>query len=315
MSEELRFDGRVAIVTGAGTGLGAAHARLLARRGAAVLVNDINADAAHAVAAALGAEGGKAQSCPETVATEAGARAIVATAVDTFGHVDVVLNNAGLLRSAPISELSLTDWTEIGSVGLTGSLLVTRAAWPHLAEQGYGRVVMTTSNSGLLGIPGSAAYASAKAGLWGLIRVLAIEGEQIGIRVNGLAPMAYTAMSAQSRIAPQAWRDGSGDEWSRRLDVDLVAPVAAWLCHESCSLTGEVLSAAGGRVARFFMGLTHGFDSDALTMEDIEANLDVILDPAGYQILRRAYEEGRHLHRRLLSPPAPPSDAPTVSTD
>ena len=94
-----------------------------------------------------------------------------------------------------------------------------------------------------------------------------------------------------------------------------MAPVAAWLCHESCSLTGEVLSAAGGRVARFFMGLTHGFDSDALTMEDIEANLDVILDPAGYQILRRAYEEGRHLHRRLLSPPAPPSDAPTVSTD
>ena len=215
-----------------------------------------------------------------------------------------MLNNAGLLRSAPITELSLRGWSEILGVCLTGPLLVTRAAWPHLAAGGCGRVVMTTSNSGLLGIPGSSAYASAKAGLWGLLKVLAIEGEESGIQVNGLAPLAYTSMSAASKVAPKAWRDGTGDEWSRRLDVDLVSPVAVWLCHESCPLTGEVLSAAGGRVARYFMGLTHGFDSSSLTIEDVAENLGTVLDTSDHQVLRRAFEEGRDLHRRLL--PRPP---------
>jgi len=209
------------------------------------------------------------------------------------------------LRSCPISELSLSDWHEILSVGLTGPFMVTRAAWPHMATQGYGRVVMTLSNSGLLGIPGSSAYASAKAGLWGLTRVLAIEGEEVGIQVNGLAPMAYTAMSARSEVAPKAWRDGTGDEWSRRLDVNLVSPVAAWLAHESCPLSGEVLSAAGGRAARYFMGLTHGWDSATLTPEDVADHLEAILDPSGYQVPRRAFEEGRDLHRRLLPRPGP----------
>jgi NAD(P)-dependent dehydrogenase (short-subunit alcohol dehydrogenase family) len=297
---ELRFDGRVAVVTGGGSGIGAAHARLLAGRGAAVVVNDVDEAAAGGVVEAVQAAGGRAVPCVASVAAEAGAAAIVAAAIEGFGRLDIVLNNAGLLRSAPITELSISDWNEILAVSLTGSLLVTRAAWPYLAAQRYGRVVMTTSNSGLLGIPGSAAYASAKAGLWGLIRVLAIEGEEVGVTVNGLAPMAFTAMSVQSKVAPKAWRDGTGDDWSRRLDVDLVSPVAAWLCHETCQVSGEVLSAAGGRVARFFMGLTEGFDRESLTVEDVAAGLDTVLDTGEHRVLRRAFEEGRDLHRRLL---------------
>jgi NAD(P)-dependent dehydrogenase (short-subunit alcohol dehydrogenase family) len=300
MTAELRFDGRAVIVTGAGAGIGAAHARLLASRGASVLVNDVDSAAVRAVVEEISVSGGSAATSSASVATEEGAQSIVESAIESFGRLDAVVNNAGLLRSSPLTSLTMDEWSVILAVCLTGPMLVTRAAWPHLAASGSGRVVMTTSNSGLLGIPGSSAYASAKAGLWGLVRVLAIEGEESGIAVNGLAPMAYTAMSARSRIAPKAWRDGTGDEWSRRLDVNFVAPVAAWLCHQSCPLTGEVLSAAGGRVARYFMGLTRGFASDVLTVEEIPANLRTILDSAEHAVLRRASEEGRDLHRRLI---------------
>lgn len=301
MNDELRFDGRVAVVTGAGGGIGAAHARLLASLGATVIVNDVDAGAASAVAAGIRADGGRAIECAASVATEDGAAQIIEAAINGPGRLDIVINNAGLLRSAPIAEFDISDWNEIVGVGLTGPFLVTRAAWPHMAAQGYGRVLMTTSNSGLLGIAGSAAYASAKAGLWGLLRVLSIEGEEVGIKVNGIAPMAFTAMSTTSKIAPKAWRDGTGDDWSRQLDVNRVSPVAAWLCHESSHLSGEVLSAAGGRVALFFMGLTHGYANDDLTIEDVRDEIEVVLDTTDHEVLKRAFEEGRDLHRRLRS--------------
>jgi NAD(P)-dependent dehydrogenase (short-subunit alcohol dehydrogenase family) len=266
-----------------------------------VIVNDLDAKAANDIVAALRVAGGQAEPWVADIGTEDGAAAVVDAALDGFGRLDIVINNAGLLRSAPVTEFLTSDWNDILRVNLTGPFLVSRAAWAPMTKQGYGRVLMTTSNSGLLGIPGSAAYASAKAGLWGLLRVLAIEGESAGIKVNGLAPMAYTAMSARSAVAPRAWRDGTGDAWSGRLDADLVSPVAAWLCHESCPLTGEVLSAVGGRVARYFMGLTHGFDSDSLTMEDVRDQLAVVLDTSDHRILRAAFEEGRELYRRLMS--------------
>ncbi|MDQ1514128.1 MAG: hypothetical protein QOC59_1970, partial [Microbacteriaceae bacterium] len=299
---ELRFDGRVAVITGAGTGIGAAHARLLAARGAAVVVNDLDRDAAQSVVAELQAAGGQAAADGGDIATEDGAADLVASAVEHFGRIDIVVNNAGLLRSAPFAELAADVWDRVIAVNLRGTFLVTRAAWAHFAGQGYGRVVSTTSNSGLLGIVGSSAYAASKAAVWGLTRSLALEGAELGIHVNAVAPLAYTAMSMASKIAPEAWRTGEGDAWSRRLDPAQVSPVVAWLAHEDCPLTGRVLSAAGGRVARFALRVTEGFDVDRLDIEAVRDHAaELLADDIGVEYAA-AFEEGRDLHRRLLRP-------------
>ncbi len=299
-TSELSFDGRVAIVTGSGTGIGAAHARLLASRGAAVVVNDLADDEAHAVAEAITAAGGKAVAVASDIADEEGADAAVAAAIATFGRIDIVVNNAGVLRSSPFAEMTATLWDRVVAVNLRGTFLVTHAAWPHLARQGYGRVVSTTSNSGLLGVAESSAYSAAKAGIWGLTRSLSLEGEQLGIRVNAIAPMAFTAMSSASKIAPASWRNGQGDDWSRRLDVGQVSPVVAWLAHEDCALTGQVLSAVGGRVARFAMRVTDGFDVDELTPELVrDHETELLADETGTEF-GAASEEARAMHRRLM---------------
>ena len=298
----VRFDGRVALVTGGGTGIGAEHARLLASRGAAVVVNDLDGDAAEVVVASIVAAGGTATAVASDIALEAGAAAPVDIARREFGRIDIVVNNAGILRSSSFGELDVEQWDRIIAVNLRGTFLVTRAAWPHLTAQGYGRVVSTTSNSGLLGVKGSSAYASAKAGVWGLTRSLSLEGAELGIHVNAIGPMAYTAMSAASKIAPKAWQTGEGDDWSRRLDVARVSPVVAWLAHEDCTLNGQVLSAVGGRVARFAMRVTDGFDDEDLTPEAIRDHEADLLDPddVGTEY-RAAFEEGKAAHRRLMT--------------
>jgi len=295
---ELRFDGRVAAVTGSGAGLGRSHVRCLAERGAAVVVNDVDAAAADAVAAEVRHDGGRAVAVAGSVSTPSTAEAMVDAALTELGGLDVVVANAGVLRSADLSATSDEVWEEVVEVTLRGTFLVTRAAWPHLLERGFGRVVCTTSNSGLLGTPGSSAYAAAKAAVWGLVRTLALEGAASGVQVNAVAPMAYTAMSASSRNAPASWRSGEGDAWAAQLSPERVSAVVAWLAHESCPLTGEVLSAAGGRVARFFLGLTDG----VVGIEDPEAladSIDAVLAADKYDILPDAAAEGRALHRRL----------------
>lgn len=286
---ELRFDGRVVIVTGAAGDLGRAHVRLLRERGASVVATDV-ADV----------DGEDALLVTSDISTTAGAAAVVEAALEAYGRVDVVVNNAGILRSHDAAATTAAVWDEVLGVNLRGSFLVTRAAWSSMVERGYGRVVFTTSNSGLLGIPGSSAYAASKAALWGLTRVLALEGEPHGVHVNAVAPMAFTAMSRRSRTAPRSWRSGEGDAWAARLDPALVSPVLAWLAHESCRLNGEVLSAAGGRVARFFLGLTPGVVDDALTIESVRDHEDEILGEAGYEVLARAADEAVALHRRLM---------------
>jgi len=297
---ELRFDGRVAVVTGGGTGIGAAHARLLASRGAAVVVNDLAAEDALGVADAINLAGGQAVAVASDIADEIGANASIDAAINTYGRIDVVVNNAGVLRSSPFGDLSVDLWDRVVAVNLRGTFLVTHAAWPHLAKQGYGRIVSTTSNSGLLGVAGSSAYSAAKAAVWGLTRSLALEGAPLGIGVNAIAPMAFTAMSAASKIAPASWRNGEGDDWSRRLDVDQVSPVVAWLAHENCTLNGQVLSAVGGRVARFAMMVTEGFDVDELTPELVrDHESELAAEDTGTEF-RAASEEARAMHRRLM---------------
>ncbi|MDO8389542.1 MAG: SDR family NAD(P)-dependent oxidoreductase [Actinomycetota bacterium] len=302
---ELRFDGRVAMITGAGAGLGRSHAMLLAARGAHVVVNDLHADAADAVVAEITAAGGSAAAHAADISQPDGASGLVQTALDAWGRVDIVINNAGLLQPTDFADMTPEIFDRAYAVNLRASFLVTHAAWKPMVAQGYGRVVHTSSNSGLLGIAGSTGYASAKAGLWGFTRSLSLEASPLGIHVNAIGPIAYTAMSRTSRVAPATWKSGEGDAWSRRLDAALVSPAVAWLAHEDCTLNGQVLSVAAGRVARFVIGLNHGFVRDALTVEDVRDHDELLQTEAPDEFPATANEESIALHRRVMPRPDP----------
>ena len=279
---ELGFDGRVAIVTGAGNGLGRAHALLLAARGAQVIVNDLGGrvdgeGASQGPAATVVREiedaGGVSVANTDTVWTPEGGRAIVDMALEAFGRVDIVVNNAGILRDRAFHNITPAELDPVLDVHLRGSFFVTIPAWQAMRERGYGRVVFTSSASGILGNFGQANYGAAKMGVVGMTRVLAIEGARHGIKVNAIAPMARTRMT-----------EGLLADMNDRLDPELVSPVVAWLAHERCSVTGEVLTVGGGRVGRMFIGVTPGFFKADLTVEDVDAHIDEIRDEAGHVV-------------------------------
>jgi NAD(P)-dependent dehydrogenase (short-subunit alcohol dehydrogenase family) len=294
---DIRFDGRVAIVTGAGGGLGREHALLLAARGAKVVVNDLggavdgtggSAEPAERTAKEIQGLGGVAVADSNTVATAEGGQAILDTALEAFGRVDIVVNNAGVLRDKAFHNLTPELLDPVLDVHLRGAFHVTRPAWARMREAGYGRVLFTASNAGILGNFGQSNYGAAKMGLVGLARVLAQEGARYGIRANVLAPIARTRMTEEllGQLAP-------------KLDPRLVAPVAAWLVHEDCPVSGEIYSVGGGRVARFFIGLTEGYVNPALTLEDVRDNLDRVRDEAGYTVPVGVAEEIGPLAQRL----------------
>lgn len=279
---DLGFDGKVAIVTGAGGGLGREHALLLAARGARVVVNDLGGSVhgdgadrgpAEAVATQIRDLGGEAVAEGSSVATPEGGQAIVDAALEAFGRVDIVVNNAGILRDKAFHNLTPELLDPVIDVHLRGAFHVTRPAWIAMREQGYGRVVNTSSNSGILGNFGQSNYGAAKMGLVGFTRVLAAEGAKYNIKVNAIAPLARTRMTEELLGAA-----------AEKLEPALVSPVVAYLAHEDVPVTGEVYSVGGGRVARFFIGMTHGYTNPSLTVEDVRDHFGKIRDESGYTV-------------------------------
>ncbi len=294
---DIGYDGKVAIVTGAGGGLGREHALELARRGARIVVNDLggsvsgeggDASPAEKVATEINDLGGEAVANHDSVGTAEGGQAIVQTAVDAFGTVDIVINNAGILRDKTFHNLTPELLEPVIQVHLLGAFYVTQPAWVIMREKGYGRVVNTSSNSGILGNFGQANYGAAKMGLVGFTRVLANEGRKHNIGVNAIAPVAKTRMT-EELLGPV------GD----MLDPATVTPVVCWLASEDCSATGEVYSVAGGVVARFFIGLTPGYLKKDLTVEDVRDHWDEIRDTDGYLIPEGPNDELQKLFKAL----------------
>jgi NAD(P)-dependent dehydrogenase (short-subunit alcohol dehydrogenase family) len=266
----MRFDGRVAIITGAGGGLGRSHALQLARRGAHVLVNDLGGGldgsgssmtAADLVVEEIAAFGGSAAANHDSVATPEGGEAIVQAAVRAFGRVDIVVNNAGILRDKAFHKMDDTMISSVIDVHLKGALYVSQPAYRLMRKQGYGRIVNTSSASGLFGNFGQANYGAAKAGIAGLTRVLSLEGASHNIKVNAIAPIAKTRMT----------EDILGEDLASKVSPETVSPLVAYLAHEACSVTGHVYSVAGGRIARIFVAETDGIvlDKDENTPEGI----------------------------------------------
>jgi NAD(P)-dependent dehydrogenase (short-subunit alcohol dehydrogenase family) len=284
------FKDRVAVVTGAGGGLGRQHALLLAERGAAVVVNDLGgsvdgtgqtSSAADGVVEEIRVQGGAAVAEYSSVATPDGGAAIVQKALDEFGRVDVVINNAGILRDRAFHNMEIDQINAVLDVHLRGAFYVTRAAWPHLREQGYGRVVMTSSASGVIGNFGQANYGAAKMGMVGLVNVLKLEGAKYNIKVNAIAPIAVTRMTEELL--------GAFGITAEQFGPELVSPAVAYLASEECELTGEVWSVGGGSVSRFFVGLTDGFfkhpiADGPLRIEDVAGHLDDIRATDGYLV-------------------------------
>ncbi|HVY11080.1 MAG TPA: SDR family NAD(P)-dependent oxidoreductase [Mycobacteriales bacterium] len=278
-----RFDGRVAVVTGAGGGIGRAYALLLAGRGAAVVVNDLGSSAAGSgadgepaqrVAAEIVAAGGTAIADDHDVSSPSTAKAVIDTALVAYGRLDILINNAGIISWAGMPDVDDDNFARHLAVHLGGSFLVTRAAWPHLLERQYGRIVMTTS-AGVFGLPTNTSYAAAKGGVIGLTRSLATAGAGHGIKVNAIAPAAMTRMAGKVPEAVAA-----------RMDPALVAPMAAYLAHEDCPVTGEIYTAGAGRFARIVLAATPGYvdGSGEPSIEDVAAQWSAINDEAGYTV-------------------------------
>ncbi len=274
--DELRFDGRVAVVTGGGRGLGREYALLLAARGARVVVNDNgsailgegeDAGPAEQVVAEIRQAGGEAAASTDSVATPEGAAAIIDKAIDAFGRIDILIHNAGNVRYGALDEISHEDFQSVIDVHLMGAFYLVRKAFPLMKQQQYGRIVLTSSIGGWYGNVSCVNYAVSKSGMIGLSNVAALEGKECGVNSNLIVPGAMTRMA-----------DGLDTSQYPPLGPELVAPLVAWACHEQCQLSGESLVAIGGRMAKIDRVETVGAWQPDWSIEDVATRWDEIAD-------------------------------------
>ena len=273
---ELRFDDRVAVVTGAGRGLGRAYAQLLAARGAKVIVNDpgaslkgegADASPAEGVVEQIKASGGEAAANTDSVATPEGGKAIIQSALDHYGRIDIVIHNAGIVRRGSLQELSYEDFETVLDVHLRGAFHVVRPAFPLMCKAKYGRFVLTSSINGIYGNANVVNYCVAKGGIIALSHVAAIEGAPFNIKSNCILPGAVTRMA-----------EGLDTSAYPPMTPEMVAPVVGWLSHESCSITGELISSMAGRVSRAYIAESVGAFHPTWTVEQVAEQIGTIRD-------------------------------------
>jgi len=282
MSDEMRFDGKVAVVTGAGGGVGRAYALDLARRGARLVINDLGGAtdgtgasdaAANQVVKEIQALGAEAVANFDSVANFEGGKKIVDTALDAYGRCDILIANAGILRDRSFPKLSQEDLHAVLDVHLMGSFATAQPAFQHMKTTGNGgKIILTTSSSGLFGNFGQANYSAAKMGIWGLMRVLSIEGTRSNIQVNCVAPAARTRLTG-------------GEEATGANAPSSVAPLVVALCHESCEITGETFMSGFNWYTRCFMAQAPGWaapEEAVVSAEEITARWDQIRDPKDF---------------------------------
>ena len=294
------FTDQVAIVTGAGRGLGRLYALELARRGASVIVNDLggtmhgegsDASVADAVVDEIARAGGVAVASHDSVDSPEGAEAIVRTAIDRFGRLDAVVSNAGIFNSVPFDELSAQDWRRMLGVHLDGGFYLSQPAYRVMKSQGYGRFVFIASSAGMFGQPLEAHYAAAKAGLVGLTNVIAIEGAEHGIRANTVLPFGFSRMVTETVGDPKALEETG---FLKVIKPELVVPIVVFLASRACEFSHHNYSACAGRFARVFVGLGDGWlaqpDSDP-TADDILAHLTEISATEPYSVPGSIFDE------------------------
>jgi len=288
---EYSFDGRVAVVTGAGRGIGRAYAHLLAERGASVVVNDLGGtmdgegtdpEPARSVVAEIVDAGGRAIPQTSDVSTVGGGQALIGAAIEEFGRIDIVVNNAGTIRWAGLPEADADNLESHLAVHVRGSFNTVRAAWPHMIAQEYGRIVMTTS-TGMFGLVDNLGYATAKAAVIGMTRSLKVAGDPHGIKINLVAPCADTRMATHPSDGLAKVRHPA----PQQMEPEQVAPMVGFLAHDACSVSGEIFLAGGGRFARIFIAATQGYlppSRQPPTIEEVAENWDTINDETGYYV-------------------------------
>jgi NAD(P)-dependent dehydrogenase (short-subunit alcohol dehydrogenase family) len=271
---DLRFDERVAVVTGGGRGLGRAHALLLASRGAKIVVNDpgvslagdpLDAGPAQQVVDEIIATGGEAVASTASVATAEGGQEIIQTAIDAFGRIDILMHSAGIVRRSPLAQMTAKDFVQVLDVHLCGAFHVVQPAFARMCDAGYGRIVLTGSVVGLYGNTGAANYGAAKGGIHALSNSAAIEGASFNVKSNTVLPVAMTRMS-----------EGLDTSAFPKMTPEMVSPLVGWLAHETCPISGEMLIAAAGRLARAYTVETPGVFRPAWTIEQVAEAAEAI---------------------------------------